>query len=527
MKNKIICLIALISFFHSCMKDKGNYDYNFDLEPELTIDTLPGQMPELYKTWDVGAKITYEPKVEYKNGNEKNLTYTWFVMNYVYRQEQVGNSLQYPAPDTICTTKKLDYLVDLTPGNQYQLHLTVRDTVTGISVSKQFSSFLPIPLPDDNYSGLFCLYEKDGKTDIDVLQSPRAMILGSNIYRNVYSKSNPTAPLTGKPVMLEYSYTGRWFYIFTENQGLRVAPTGLQVMDTWENGMFYNAPTTYKPQRFMSLNNTDFLINNGKLHVLYASIAGDRKFANPIIESGELSPFLSSSTINTYRPVTGAISAYQIVFNKTKGAFQPFYNKGVNFGQFNSPAPDVLFNVNKVEGNPVYINTVNGGETAAIMKLNNGKYMLNVARFYDVVDDGKLTRYYKPLDGLQDLANAKVFESGLGGPAIFYGAGNKVYSYSYTTGQTTSNLIWEGEAGDEVTCMKILPTGGYPSGGRVLWIAVWNEAKNEGKIIDCEINPVSGLLELQVSAWVGVMENPTVTTGFGKVTQMMIKTMYD
>src|SRR5690606_31879965 len=221
---------------------------------------------------------------------------------------------------------------------------------------------------------------------------------------------------------------------------------------------------------FMSLNNTDFLINNGKLHVLYASIAGDRKFANPIIESGELSSFLSSSTINTYRPVTGAISAYQIVFNKTKGAFQPFYNKGVNFGQFNSPAPDVLFNVNKVEGDPVYINTVNGGETAAIMKLNNGKYMLNVARFYDVVDDGKLTRYYKSLDGLQDLANAKVFESGLGGPAIFYGAGNKVYSYSYTTGQTTSNLIWEGEAGDEVTCMKILPTGGYPSGGRVLWI---------------------------------------------------------
>ena len=527
MKSKILYfLVASIFFLHSCMKDNGNYDYDFDLERELKIDTIGSQSPNLYQSWNVGTKITYEPKITYKNGDLKNLSYTWFVIKNVYKQEQIGNSLRYPDPDTISRSKILDYVVALPAGNQYQLFLNVKDTVNGLSESKQFSNFIPIPLPNDNYSGLFCMFEKDGKTDIDVVQSQRAMILGSNIYKNVYSKSNPLAPLEGKPLMLEYSYTGKWFYIFTENQGLRVAPTGLQVMDTWDNGMFYDAPA-YKPQRFMSINNTDFLINNGKLHVLYTSIAGDRKFPTPIIENGELFPFLSASTINTYRPVTGAISAYQVVYNKTKSSFQPFYNKGINFGKFYAAAPDVLFDVNTMVGEPYYINTINGGETAAIMKQSNGKFVLNVAKFYDVVDDGKLSRYNKPLDGLVDLDKATVFESNLAGPAIYYAVGNKVYSYSYTTGQTTSNLIWQGETGDEVTCMKILPSGGYPTGGRVLWIAVWNQSKNEGKIIDCEVNPVSGLLELQVSAWVGISQNATVTTGFGKITKMMIKTMYD
>ena len=527
MKSKVFYfLVASLFSLHSCMKDKGNYDYNFDLERELKIDTIGSQAPNLYQSWNVGTRITYEPKITYKNGDLKNLAYTWFVIKNVYKQEQVGNSLQYPSPDTISRSKDLDYVVALPAGNQYQLYLNVKDTVNGLSESKQFSNFIPIPLPNDNYSGLYCMYEKDGQTDIDVVQSQRAMILGSTIYKNVYSKSNPTTPLEGKPLMLEYSYTGKWFYIFTDRNALRVAPTGLQVMDTWDKGMFYEAPV-YKPQAFMSVNNTDFLVNNGKLHVLYTSIAGDRKFPTPIIESGELFPFLSATTINSYRPVTGAISAYQVVYNKTKKSFQPFYNKGINFSQFNSAATDALFNVNSMIGEPYYINTINGGETAAIMKQANGKFVLNVAKFYDVVDDGKLTRYNKPLDGLVDLDKATVFESNLAGPAIYYGVGNKVYSYSYTTGQTSSNKIWEGEPGDEVTCMKILPSGGYPTGGRVLWIAVWNQAKNEGKIIDCEVNPVSGLLELQVSAWVGLSQNATEKTGFGKITKMMIKTMYD
>ena len=370
-----------------------------------------------------------------------------------------------------------------------------------------------MPAPAGNYTRICCLQETDNNKDIDGLRTRRALILGTGYDRGIWGENNTSRQIEGTPKLMWYSSTGNWFYIATDQEMIRVAPTGMQIMDTWNDGLFWETPSVYSPEAFMTVNRCDFFINNGKLHVLNASISGDRKFPGAITGDYELFPYLSSQTIQSWGAVSGAINAYQIVYDTKAKSYKSFFNKATSLSRFNTAAEDAQFNVNAMQGTPVYINTINGGVTAAIMKRETGEYFIDVANFCNVVDNGYLAQISKPLSGCSDLDKATCFESGTGGSAIFYGAGNKVYSYSYTTGQSTSSLLWSGEAGDEVTCMRLLSTGGFPTAGRVLWIGVWNESAKEGRVIEFEIDPDSGLSDSSCRDMSGIEGHPCVHTG--------------
>ncbi len=50
----------------------------------------------------------------------------------------------------------------------------------------------------------------------------------------------------------------------------------------------------------------------------------------------------------------------------------------------------------------------------------------------------------------------------------------------------------------------LIGTEGFPTRGRVLWAAVWNEKTQKGKIVEFEVSPTS----------------PSIFPGFGKVISM-------
>lgn len=60
----------------------------------------------------------------------------------------------------------------------------------------------------------------------------------------------------------------------------------------------------------------------------------DRKF--PVAMSGtyDLAPYLASATIAGWGPVTGAIGAYQVVFDKEQNGFRPFFNRASSLSRF-------------------------------------------------------------------------------------------------------------------------------------------------------------------------------------------------
>ncbi|MDR0766117.1 MAG: hypothetical protein LBF09_04170 [Odoribacteraceae bacterium] len=521
MKQKITQtarFLLLLLLVNGCNKDLGNYTYDYNKAPKLIIDTI-GHQVAWRAVWNIGDTIDLSVNVTYP-GREGNLVYRWFLMDYPYSTVTDGNAQVWPAPDTISRERDLHYVVDLKPGRWVSISFMAKDTVNGVA---EFYTYSYKSIPEAGaLRGLYCLQEKDGRVDIDVVGSSRALVFSNYHEVDYYSSFHPGEPLTGKPRVFEYSTPGGYFYVFTDDVGLRVHPASMVIMERW-NEMFYQTPATYAPGAVTGVNNCDFLVNDGKLHVHYIQATGERKFSNPIPGNYALAPYLAKQTIASWGAVAGAINAYQIVYDENTNAFRPFFNKGVSLGQFTETVPDAAFDVNNIAGELVYANTVNAGETMLITRDEEG-YHMGVSCFYNVIDEGKLARSTRLLTGCTGIENATCFASGLAGPALFYGTGNSVYSFSYTTGQTVSRLLWQGDPGDEVTALCLLSTGGFPTSGRILWIAVWNEATRAGRLVEFEINPVSGEAEaLYAPMFSGIPDNPIYHEGLGKVLFMTQK----
>jgi len=510
------CLCLLTAGLWGCMDDKGNYDYDFDSVSEIEIDTTGMDKTDLWSTWNVNDTIHISPKVKYNKPEQ--LAYYWLAIDYVYQAETVGNSQVFPPADTLCRTLDLDYIVGLEAGKAYQLWLVVKDTVLGLSASLKFSNYLDIP-EAGAVNGIYCLQEKDGRIDIDVFGTPASLIFGEFHTRDYWSSMHPNRPLAGNARSIHYSGTGKWYYIFTDQEGIRCSPSGLVVMDEW-NDMFYDAPAC-RPEAFRCVNNYAFLINDGRLHCLNIPQSGDRKFPAPLSGDYRLAPFLAYETRTTWRPVAGAIDAYQVVYDAGASAFRPYFNRASQLGGFSESVSDAIFDVNHMQGELVYSATVNGGETMAVMK-RDGAWWMDVACFYNIVDKGNLARSTHSLSGCTDIGKASVFLASNAGPALFYAVGNTLHSYSYTTGQTESVQVWSSDdPNDEITCMQILPTGGFPTGGRILWVAVWNRQNREGRIVEFEISPQTGKIEDMFGPMFGAEgTSPRILEGFGKVISM-------
>ena len=106
MKYKIgaFCLLAIGLW--GCLEDKGVYDYDFVVAPEIKIDTVGTDKTELFRTWEIGDTIHFTPRVTYSK--PENLVYRWFVMDSDYKPETVGNTTVYPPADTISRTLDLN-----------------------------------------------------------------------------------------------------------------------------------------------------------------------------------------------------------------------------------------------------------------------------------------------------------------------------------------------------------------------------------------------------------------------------------
>jgi hypothetical protein len=518
MKHIFYTLLVLV-LAAGCNEDLGNYDYDYGKVPKLELSLSDTVRLLLIQNKSIGDTMRATPNVSYP-GREGNLVYRWFVTDYPYQTVTEGNAQVWPVPDTISRERDLEYIVDFAPGRWFILHFMARDTVNNAA---EFITFSYIRVNEAGaIPGVYCLQEKDGQLDIDVIRSSRALVLGAMEHLvGYYGSFHPTEPLTGTPLL--FNYTGGQFYIFTSDAGLRVNPASMVIMDRWEE-MFYTPPATYAPGAVVNVNSCTFLVNDGRLHLNYTA-AGDRKFSNAIPGDYRLAPFLATATIASWLPVTGAINAHQIVHDEKAGGYRPFFNRGTSLGQFLESDPTAVFDVNNCfDGEIVHANTVNAGETMSVIRRPDGSMHLLVSCFYNVVDNRNLARRDVSLAGCADIASATCFASGYVGPAFFYGAGNTVHSFSYTTGQTTSNVLWQGDPGEEITAIALIGSGGFPTSGRILWIAAWNEAAKTGRLVEFEINPVSGLAEaMYAPMFSGIPDNPYIHEGLGKVRFMTVR----
>jgi hypothetical protein len=268
------------------------------------------------------------------------------------------------------------------------------------------------------------------------------------------------------------------------------------------------------------------LVNNGKLHVLYTNKPNDRKFSEPVAGNYEAGNFLAKTTKTSYSPVANAIGADQIIFDTQTNGFKPYFPLTTSIGNFKETVPGAFIDANKLKEKVVQTFEANGGETYNIINIG-GKDSLFVLKFYNVVDDGDLSAGSGSrisLAGCKDIKTAKYFASSNAGNAFFYATDKSVYSFSYTSGQNNQLDIYSCSVDEEITSIYVLPSGGFPTSGCVLWIGIWNEKEKTGSLVEFEIDPISGAISNQWSPMFAPnLSNPHITKGFGKIKSMVIK----
>lgn len=531
-KAGLLCTTLLMAalFMVGCSQDDGNYDYLPDEQVgkiTMAVDTL--LTPNEYAIYSLtpGQDVDVHLKVDYPH--PERLEYRWFVLKTyynTYRQEQVGNAMVYPPADTISYEKDLKWTCNLEPGT-YFFYCKAVDPTNGISGYWQTTNYCTVA-QTGSQSGLYLLTERDGQTDIEVFTSDLMLIAGPlNCYYNYYS-TKAGHYLEGKPLFIKGTHTGstskNGYLVATDKNLYRLNQVGMTTMNTWDN-IFYNTPETFNPQTSFYCNNCDFLLNDGKLYVTYTNKTNDLKFSEPIAGDYEAYPFLMRNTYTTWRPVAGAIDAWQVIYDKKNRKFRPYFSGSASVSSFKSTNADAVVDANNVPGDVKAIFQGGGNYTCVITVINGKPYLYRYC-FYNVIDNGDLSaqgeRSIIDLSGCEDILNAKKFCSNTSGFAFYYYTDKGVYSFSASSGETTSRQVYACEPGEEVTATYIWGSsgGGFPTSDCILWIGVWNNNKQDGKLIQYEMDVNYGVPNSMWGPMFGAPDNPVITTGWGKIVDM-------
>ena len=525
----LLCCGAAVAF-NACATDDGNYDYLSDDEiGTIVIDTI-GMPDRLVLAYDLsyGQHIEFEPNVHY--AHPERLRYRWFYLtltNYRYQAIQVGNELVYPPAYTIGYQRKLDWTVDLAPG-QYHFYLMAEDSISGQRTYFTPTEQYTVVASAGTQGGLYLLTERDGQTDIEVFTSGLMLIYGGQECFYRYYSSTTGHLLPGKPRFIRGTHTGstpKNGYMVATSEGLyRLAADGMGTVDDC-NPMFYETPATFNPQASWFGNSCDFLLNDGKLHVLYVNRPNDRKFSAPVAGDYQAATFLMKNTYTSWGHVEGAIDAWQVIYDQKNRRFRPYYSQASSVSAFKSTTGDAYVDANNVPGDIKAVFQGGGNYTCVITIIDGTPYLYRY-NFYNVIDNGDLSaqgeRSIIDLSGCKDIMNAKLFASNTSGYAFYYATDNAVYSFSASSGQTESNTVYECGQGEQVTAIYAWGSagGGWPTSDCGFWIGIWNEGQKDGKLIQYEVDVNYGTPNAMWGPMFGAPDNPVITTGWGKIVDM-------
>ncbi len=509
----ILLILGITSLVSSCYEDSGNYDYT-DVD-ELKIDTTGVNQLSNYFTVNLGDTIIVNPTIDYEY--PENLSYTWLLMPFPYDTETVGNTTQYPVPDTIARSLDLNWIVNVEPGG-YRYYLEVKDTVLGLSdnIYPNYSNYLNVVAANSFYA-LMCLSEYDGNTDIDVYYTPLALIFSGETQMHFYSERSG-GMISGSPNLLGYSSKG-YYYAFTNQEGRRLDENDYLTMANFDE-MFYSSPTL-DIQEYEYVSNQELLINNGKLHVINNAQSNDRKFSAAISGDYTAYPFISRKN-----PYADPSPIACVIFDEKSKSFLRYYSESTSFSKYPAGSGEAFVDANNLPSIPLAIFSYDRQKTGVVLRDEDGKIALWL---YDLMaeDDSDLSgngsRSKIDLSNCEDIENATMFYAEASGSSFHYATDKAIYGFSITSGETTANKVYDLPEGDEVTCMYSIPAAGFPTGGRVYWFATWNEATKNGKIVESEIDPYSGRLDWFWGPMFGLEgPNPSVTEGFGKIVSMKV-----
>lgn len=480
----------------SCYKDNGNYSY-VDVNPigikdETVTDKIFVQP---------GATIQINPTLTL-NGNEDDLSFQWFVYLNSASASYVQDST------LIATSRVLDYTVDpgvFTIGEDYKLTYKVTSNKTGVS----YFYFYQLSVSDKYTVGWIYLENEGGKTDLSMI------LRNGEIYRNIYSETNPDYPLTNpksftisaSSINDDVSQAGKRFYIVAENDGVEL--DGLTMKNRFDyNYLFFTPPGVVSPSYIgwagASGNVTGIIINDGVLHTnMVGGFPGAKKFGAPLASPDNAYDYeLAPQTIS------GAAYGdnYQIImFDKMN---RRFYDVKYNaILAFDNAAQDLSkFDLNDVDMDLIKLDSSNNsGMRNAIMKNDLGSaYLLQfrTSRAVDPVITENIQEIISPgITQALDITCSTI------SPHIYYAVDAKLYKYEVSSKTYT---VEHDFATNEVATKIKFQKHGYGNAQPRLIVCTWNG--KEGKVYYFKVNANGSISDLDKTF-----------TGFGKIIDLAYK----
>ncbi|MBQ9363928.1 MAG: hypothetical protein IJT97_11025 [Bacteroidaceae bacterium] len=521
MKYRIIILFALLlSLATACYKDKGNYDYH-DLEV-VTIDTTDVGMQSEYAIMRFDT-LVLKPKV-YFEGQEVTdaaqvpLDYLWTIFSAT-----TGTGASQVI-DTIGHERILNNAITRTGGN-YLVQLVVTNRNDGV---KQFFR-IPVSVSEVFNGGWMVFYERadnPGYSDLALVFNPwtKLNVNYNRYYTNLYETTNGEL-LKGHPVRcldiaVSLAAGNNYVGLCTDYTLVGVSENGIEKALEFKE-FFHEPPTTMAPTWYgqhgsgvMSGQSSEVLINDNQIYTntyTYSATEGrNTRFSVPKIADniGQLAAW------NAEVPQT--LNYGIVVYDQTYQRFRYAGYNSVQLEEFAEQSPLAAFDINNTGMTLLMADWGRGTSQGAGLRpfdyliMSKGQQrFLAVTNFSSTnPNSDNIGVGLYPMDALcPDIAEATTMASSHVGSFIYYGAGNKVYTFAYDSNQPAT-VAWEAPSSDEqVTCVRIMKYyhgtiygyGMVPRADNLVHIATWNEQTRQGHLYQYLINPASGILNTTTS----------------------------
>ncbi|MBQ9642115.1 MAG: hypothetical protein IJV06_11250 [Bacteroidaceae bacterium] len=504
----------------SCYKDKGNYDYH-ELEA-VAIDTTDVGMQSEYAimrfdTLVLSPKVYFEGQ-EVTDAAQAPLDYLWTIFSAT---TGTGSS---QVIDTIGHERILNSVITRTGGN-YLVQLVVTNRNDGV---KQFFR-LPVSVSEVFNGGWMVFYERadlPGYSDMALVFNPWTKLNANynRYYTNLYETTNGE-PLKGHPVRcldiaVSLASGNNYVGLCTDYTLVGVSENGIEKALEFKE-FFHEAPPTMAPTWYgqhgsgvMSGQSSEVLINDNQIFTntyTYSATEGrNTRFGVPKIADGigQLAPWNAE--------VPNTLNYGIVVYDQTYQRFRYAPYNGVQLEEFAPQSTEAAFDINNTGMQLLMADWGRGTSQGAglrphdylIMAKGQQRY-LAVANFSSSYPtDTNIGIGLYPMDGLcPDIAQATTMSASHVGSFIYYGAGNKVYTFAYDSNQPATPA-WETPTADEqVTCVRIMKYyhgtiysyGLVPRADNLVHIATWNERTRQGHLYQYLINPASGILNTTAS----------------------------
>lgn len=500
MKHILVLLLSFGLLLTACMKDEGNYTYQ-NLN-NYFVDTTSVPRSLVIKQNDV---VTITP-TNTPAANGLDLTYEWKLVQASYAAN--------PATGTyfekkLGTEKNLTYKVIETPAD-YILVLYITDKSHG-----GVTQMIKVPFSISSYAsqGWMVLHGGAAGSDISIVVNSKlnSLLPPSTDYvqPNVFSETNGKK-IEGEGAGLFYM-SQHWVDVFTKTNagGYRVSGNDLRILNTYSDMFISPMPASdIQFQGFGQWSYNQLLVNKGDLYFIPQPTPntynkyGVKCFGEDYVAS----PYIGTIMIG---------SIYGVIYDtKNKRFLYIDFNRTVK--PFKAPGAAAAFNMTNVGKEMVYAE--HGFDSRWFCVMQNDATPTSRELFvckFNVADDGNrgVARYN--ISAATELDQAKHFAFGNRGNIMYYATDTKIYQNDYT-GSLASTMRLDLAAsypGYEITGMKVLKVTNHANDGKILYVALYKPATQEGVVLQVDIDEVSG-----------VFKTTKAYTGFGKIYGMNYKT---